>query len=105
MPLKRPPDSLGRPLNPGRDKVEVKTGCGAAWLARLSGGLVRRARLKIVETACLCGFRRDSRPLEGSKTSTERPRGENDHRYDVARLPRGVAQLGSASGWGPEGRG
>ena len=38
MPPKRPPDSLGRPLNPGSDKVEVKTGCGAAWLARLSGG-------------------------------------------------------------------
>src|SRR6266566_4792990 len=38
MPPKRPPDSLGRPLNPGSDKVEVETGCGAAWLARLSGG-------------------------------------------------------------------
>src|SRR6476646_3885308 len=38
MPPKRPPDSLGRPLNHGRDKVEVETGCGAAWLARLSGG-------------------------------------------------------------------
>src|SRR5207245_7247175 len=38
MPPKRPPDSLGRPLTPGGDKVEVETGCGAAWLARLSGG-------------------------------------------------------------------
>jgi Excalibur calcium-binding domain len=38
MPLKRPRDSLARPLNPTTDKVEGGTGCGAAWLARLSGG-------------------------------------------------------------------
>src|SRR2546430_11214232 len=41
MPLKRPPDSLGRSLTPGSDKVEVKTGVAQPAAASLAMPLKR----------------------------------------------------------------